>query len=92
MYRLYVNNGGWEKIGESRSENDILILLMDYNNQCEKYDYMIINHVESINTDLIYKRIRTEESFKEYLLDCKERNLELNSKKKKKKKKLTKNK
>ena len=87
MFKLYVENCGWEKLGVSPKENEIVSTMIGYSNQFEKYHFLIINHDESINTDIPYKLIKDEDNFKEYLLDCKERNIELVSKKKKKKQK-----
>ena len=87
MFKLYVDNCGWEKIGISQSEGEIVSTMIGYTNQFATYHFLIINHIDEINSDVPYKRISNEEEFKEYLLDCKERSIELVSKKKKKKKK-----
>ena len=87
MFRLYVDNCGWEKIGMSPKENEIVSTMIGYTNQFGLSRFMIINHDDSMDCDIPYKRISNEDDFKEYLLDCKERNIELNSKKKKKKQK-----
>ena len=93
MFRLYVDNCGWEKVGISPNENEIVSTIIGYRNQFGSSHFIIINHDDSIDCDIPYKRISSEEDLKEYLLYCKERNIELVSKKKKKKtKKLSKKK
>lgn len=92
MFKLYSSDFGWKEEIKSLNENEILCAVIGYTNQFESYHLLIIYHDEKENWDIPYKRINNEESLKEYLLDCKERNIELVSKKKKKKKKLVKNK
>jgi len=86
MFRLYVDNCGWEKVGISHKENEIVSTMIWYTNKFDLYRFMIINHDDRINSDIPYKLIGNENDFKEYLLDCKERNIELITSKKKKKK------
>ena len=87
MFRLYSDNGGWEKIGVFPTEGDVVSTIIGYNNMFNLCRFLIIHHDEANDCDIPYKSINNEEKLKEYLLDCKERQIEFSSKKKKKKQK-----
>lgn len=84
MFKLYVDDCGWEKIGETPSEAEMVSTMIGYTNTFNVYRFVVIYHDEKMNCDIPYKSITNEDNFKKYLLDCKERNIKLVSKKKKK--------
>lgn len=69
MFRLYVNVAGWKKADISVDEKDIVdTMIMGYEKH-KLFDYMIIQRENE--TDMVYKRTRTEEEFKEYIQEFK---------------------
>lgn len=71
MFRLYVNVAGWKKADISVDEKDIVdTMIMGYEKH-KLFDYMIIQRENE--TDMVYKRTRTEEEFKEYIQEFKSR-------------------
>lgn len=72
MYKLYGNvAGGWKKIDIATDEREIVDTMQVCYDKYNLFDYMIINREQ--NTDMIYKRIRTEEELHEYFYEYKER-------------------
>lgn len=71
MYKLYANVAGWKKVDISLDEKDIVDTMIKGYEKFKIFDYMIIKRENE--TDEVYKRTRTEEDFKEYLQDFKER-------------------
>lgn len=72
MYKLYGNIAySWKKLDLSVDEKDIVDTMIICHNKFKLYDYLIINREN--NTDMIYKRIRSEEEYIEYINEYKER-------------------
>lgn len=86
MFKLYVDDNGWKKIGETPSEGELVSTMIGYTNTFNVYRFLVIYHDEKINSDIPYKSITNEDNFENYLLDCRERCVKLVSKKKKKSK------
>lgn len=82
MFKLYVDNRGWERLMTSNNESDIVNEMINVSNQTGLYEFFIIDRVN--NTDNIYKRTRSEEDFIKYLEEFKALNPDFNRKKKKK--------
>lgn len=65
MYRLYVNNGVWEKLTNSNLEKDIVDCL-EYEYRHKKGGrYAIIRDIG--NGDEVYKVIENEQEYKDYM-------------------------
>ena len=71
MYKLYGNVAGWKKLDIATDERQIVSTMIDYSNKFNFYDYMIIQREQE--TDMIYKRIRSQEEFSSYLVEYQHR-------------------
>lgn len=72
MFKLYGNIAyTWKKIDIATNEKDIVDTMIVCHDRYKLFDFMIIQREN--NTDMIYKRTRTEEEYQEYLQDFKSR-------------------
>lgn len=72
MFKLYGNIAySWKKLDMSVDEKDIVNTMIVCHDKYKIFDYMIINRQN--DTDMIYKRIRSEEEYAGYLHEYKER-------------------
>lgn len=71
MFKLYANVAGWTKVDMAVDERDIVDTMIKGYEKMKLFDYMII--LREDNTDMIYKRTRTEEEFKEYIQEYKDK-------------------
>ena len=72
MYKLYGNIAySWKKIDISTNEKDIVDTMQICHDKFKLFDFMII--LRQDNTDMIYKRTRSEEEYQEYMYEFKSR-------------------